>query len=154
MTIAGIEMYPHHIEPTLLLVGDDNLCAISLGQEDEEFADTMRLAAALTSPVALCGRYASAPCIVIYLTESEFDPSEVLIHPFSQTIREAGELGGNTGHSQIRRTAIGLRKEARKTAPSSLAPRAAGRPIYTLTLQLTAHHHSVIGGTCSNDMTE
>eukprot|EP00873_Tetraselmis_striata_P026026 jgi/Tetstr1/446290/TSEL_033834.t1 len=46
--------------------------------------------------------------IVIYLTESEFDPSELLIHPFSQTIREAGELGGNTGHNLIRRAAIGI----------------------------------------------
>eukprot|EP00873_Tetraselmis_striata_P007143 jgi/Tetstr1/427407/TSEL_017571.t1 len=33
--------------------GNDHLCAISLGKEDEEFADTMRLAVALTSPVAL-----------------------------------------------------------------------------------------------------
>eukprot|EP00873_Tetraselmis_striata_P029406 jgi/Tetstr1/449670/TSEL_036738.t1 len=46
--------------------------------------------------------------IVIYLTESEFDPSELLIHPFSQTIREAGELGGNTGHNLMRRAAIGI----------------------------------------------
>eukprot|EP00873_Tetraselmis_striata_P007698 jgi/Tetstr1/427962/TSEL_018036.t1 len=36
MTAAGVEMYHHHTEPTLLRVGDDNLCAISLGQEDEE----------------------------------------------------------------------------------------------------------------------
>eukprot|EP00873_Tetraselmis_striata_P018032 jgi/Tetstr1/438296/TSEL_026863.t1 len=75
---------------------------------------------------------------------SEFDPSELLIHPFSQAIREAGELGGNTGHNQIRRDAIGLRKKARKTAQASLALRATGRPIYTLTLQLTAHHHIII----------
>eukprot|EP00873_Tetraselmis_striata_P043202 jgi/Tetstr1/463466/TSEL_008358.t1 len=92
-----------------------------------------------------CGRYASAPTIVIYLTDSEFDPSELLIHPFSQTIREAGELGGNDGHNQIRCASIGMRKKARQTAPASLAPRATGRPIYTLTLQLTAHHHSIIG---------
>eukprot|EP00873_Tetraselmis_striata_P022281 jgi/Tetstr1/442545/TSEL_030643.t1 len=88
------------------------------------------------------------------LTESEFDPSELLIHPFNQTIREAGELGGNTGYNQIRRAAIGLRKKARKTAPASLAPRATGRPIYTLTMQMTAHHHSIIGGTRSTDITE
>eukprot|EP00873_Tetraselmis_striata_P015815 jgi/Tetstr1/436079/TSEL_002673.t1 len=86
--------------------------------------------------------------------DSEFDPSELLIHPFSQTIREAGELGGNTGHNQIRRDAIGLRKKARKTAQASLVLRATGRPIYTLTLQLTAHHHSIIGGTRSTDRTE
>eukprot|EP00873_Tetraselmis_striata_P035716 jgi/Tetstr1/455980/TSEL_042759.t1 len=36
MTADGVEMYHHHTEPTLLRVGDDNLCAISLGQEDEE----------------------------------------------------------------------------------------------------------------------
>eukprot|EP00873_Tetraselmis_striata_P024071 jgi/Tetstr1/444335/TSEL_032226.t1 len=50
--------------------------------------------------------------IVIYLTESEFDPSELLIHPFSQTVREAGELGGSTGHNQLRRTTMGMRKKA------------------------------------------
>eukprot|EP00873_Tetraselmis_striata_P035100 jgi/Tetstr1/455364/TSEL_042196.t1 len=138
MTSAGVEMHHHHTEPTLLRVGDDNLCAISPGKEDEEFADTLRLAVALTSPVALL-RAIRLRTIVIYLTESEFDPSE---HPFSRTIREAGELGGNTGHNQIRRAAIGLRKKARKTAPTSLALRATGRPVYTLTLRLTAHHHN------------
>eukprot|EP00873_Tetraselmis_striata_P012010 jgi/Tetstr1/432274/TSEL_002308.t1 len=35
MTAAGVEMHHHHTEPTLLRVGDDNLCAISLGQEDK-----------------------------------------------------------------------------------------------------------------------
>eukprot|EP00873_Tetraselmis_striata_P022228 jgi/Tetstr1/442492/TSEL_030592.t1 len=110
MAAAGVEMYLHHTEPTLLRVGDDN--------------------------------------------PSEFDPSELLTHPFSQTIREAGELGSNTGHNQIRRAAIGLRKKARKTAPASLALRATGSSIYTLTLQLTAHHHSIIGGTRSTDRTD
>eukprot|EP00873_Tetraselmis_striata_P037645 jgi/Tetstr1/457909/TSEL_044427.t1 len=153
MTTAGVEMHLHHTEPTQLRVGDDNLCAISLGKEDEEFADTLRLAVALTFPVALL-RAIRLRTMVIYLTESEFDPSELLIHPFSQTIREAGELGGNTGHNQIRRAAIGLRKMERKTAPASLALRATGRPIYTLTLQLTALHHSIIGGTRSTDRTD
>eukprot|EP00873_Tetraselmis_striata_P045160 jgi/Tetstr1/465424/TSEL_010108.t1 len=134
MTAAGVEMYHHHTELTLLRVGDDNLCAISLGQEDDEFADTMRLAVALTSHVALLLWAIRLRTIVIYLTESKFDPSELLIHPFSQTIREAGELGGNTGHNQIRLAAIGLRKKARKTTPASLALRATGCPIYTLTL--------------------
>eukprot|EP00873_Tetraselmis_striata_P003724 jgi/Tetstr1/423988/TSEL_014599.t1 len=132
--------------------GDDNLCAISLGKEDGEFADTLRLAVALTSHVALL-RAIRLRTIVTCLTESEFDPSELLIHPFSQTIREAGELGGNTGHNHIRRAAIGMRKKARKTAPTSLALRAAGRPVYTLTLHLTAHHHSIIGGTRGTDRT-
>eukprot|EP00873_Tetraselmis_striata_P019936 jgi/Tetstr1/440200/TSEL_028552.t1 len=127
MTAAGVEMYHHHSEPTRLRVGDDNLCAISLGQEDKEFADTLRL--------------------------SEFDPSELLVHPCSQTIGEAGELGGDTGHNQIRRAAIGMRKRTRKTALASLALRATGRPIYTLNLQLTAHHHNIIGGTRSTDRT-
>eukprot|EP00873_Tetraselmis_striata_P008274 jgi/Tetstr1/428538/TSEL_018532.t1 len=153
MTAAGVEMNHHHTEPTLLRVGDDNLSAISLGKEDEEFADTMRLAVALTSPVALL-RAIPLRTIVIYLTESEFDPSELLIHPFSQTIREAGELGGNTGHNQIRRAAIGMRNKARKTAPASLALRAAGRPVYTLTLQPTARHHIIIVGTRGTDRTE
>eukprot|EP00873_Tetraselmis_striata_P035743 jgi/Tetstr1/456007/TSEL_042785.t1 len=153
MTAAGVEMYHHHTEPTLLRMGDDNLCAISLGQEDEEFADTLRLAVALTSPVALL-RAIRLRTIGTYLTESEFDPSELLIHPFSQTIREAGELGGNTGHNQTRRAAIGLRMKARKTVPASLSLRATGRPIYALALQLTAHHHSIIGGTRSTDRTE
>eukprot|EP00873_Tetraselmis_striata_P041429 jgi/Tetstr1/461693/TSEL_006793.t1 len=107
MTAAGVEMYLHHSEPTLLRVGDDNLCAISLGKEDKD-----------------------------------------------QTIREAGELGDNTGHNQIRRATIGLRKKARKTDPAALALRATGRPIYTLTLQLTAHHHNIIGGTRSTDRTD
>eukprot|EP00873_Tetraselmis_striata_P038580 jgi/Tetstr1/458844/TSEL_004353.t1 len=153
MTAAGVETHHYHTEPTLLRVGDNNLCAISLGKEDEKFADTLRLAVALTSPVALL-RAIRLHRIVIYLTDSEFDPSELLIHPFSQTIREAGELGGNTGHNQIRRAAIGMHKKARKAAPASLALRAIGRPIYTLTLQLTAHHHSIIGGTGSTDRTE
>eukprot|EP00873_Tetraselmis_striata_P014730 jgi/Tetstr1/434994/TSEL_002593.t1 len=153
MTAAGVEMYLHHTERTLLRMGDDNLCAISLGKEDEEFADTLRLAVALTSLVAL-PRAIRLRTIVIYLTESEVDPSELLIHPFSQTTREAGELGGNTGHDQIRRAAIGLRKKARKIDPASLALRATGRPIYTLTMQLTAHHHSIIGGTRSTDRTD
>eukprot|EP00873_Tetraselmis_striata_P014624 jgi/Tetstr1/434888/TSEL_023885.t1 len=91
MTAAGVEMYHYHTEPTLLRVGDDNLCAISLGQEDEEFADTLRLAVALTSPVALL-RAIRLRTIVIYLTESEFDPSEMLIHPFSQTADDEEEL--------------------------------------------------------------
>eukprot|EP00873_Tetraselmis_striata_P026738 jgi/Tetstr1/447002/TSEL_034460.t1 len=107
MTAAGVEMYLHHSEPTLLRVGDDNLCAISLGKEDKD-----------------------------------------------QTIREAGELGDTTGHNQIRRATIGMRKKARKTAPAALALRATGRPIYTLTLQLTAHHHNIIGGTRSTDRTD
>eukprot|EP00873_Tetraselmis_striata_P043392 jgi/Tetstr1/463656/TSEL_008517.t1 len=91
VTAAGVEMHLHHTIPTLLRVGDDNLCAISLGKEDEEFADTLRLAVALTSHVAL-RRAIRLRTIVIYLTESEFDPSELLIHPFSKTIREAGKL--------------------------------------------------------------
>eukprot|EP00873_Tetraselmis_striata_P029624 jgi/Tetstr1/449888/TSEL_036947.t1 len=95
----------------------DSLCAISLGKEDEEFANTLRVAVALTSHVALL-RAIHLRTIVIYLTESEFDPSGLIIHLFSQTIREAGEMGGNTdSHNQIRRAAIGLRKKARKTSP-------------------------------------
>eukprot|EP00873_Tetraselmis_striata_P011840 jgi/Tetstr1/432104/TSEL_002258.t1 len=82
MTAAGVEMYLHHTEPTLLRVGDDDLCAISLGKEDEKFPDTMRLAVARTSHVALL-RAIRLRTIVIYLTESEIDPSELLIHPFS-----------------------------------------------------------------------
>eukprot|EP00873_Tetraselmis_striata_P007048 jgi/Tetstr1/427312/TSEL_017481.t1 len=154
MTAAGVDMHQHHTEPTLLRVGDNNLCAISLGQEDEEFADTLRLAVARTSHVALL-RAIRLRTIVIYLTESEFDPSELLIHPFSQTVRrEAGGLGGNTGHNQIRRAAIGMREKARKPTPKSLALRAAGRPVCTLTLQLTAHHHIIIGGTRGTDRTD
>eukprot|EP00873_Tetraselmis_striata_P012592 jgi/Tetstr1/432856/TSEL_022205.t1 len=154
MTAAGVELYHHHTEPTLLRVGDDNLCVISLGQEDEEFADTLRLEVALTSHVALL-RAIRLRTIVIYLTESEFDPSALLIHPFSQTIREAGELGVNVGHNHIvRHAAIGRRKKARKTAPASLALRATGRPIYTLTMQLTAHHLIIIGGTRNTDRTD
>eukprot|EP00873_Tetraselmis_striata_P009446 jgi/Tetstr1/429710/TSEL_019605.t1 len=104
MIAAGVEMQQHHTEPALLCVGDDNLCAISLGKDDEEFADTLRgLAMALTSHVALL-RAVRLRTIVIYLTESEFDPSEILVHPFSQT--------------------------------------------------LTAHHHSIIGGTCRTDRAE
>eukprot|EP00873_Tetraselmis_striata_P008199 jgi/Tetstr1/428463/TSEL_018474.t1 len=47
----------------------------------------MRLTMAFTSPIALL-RAIRLRTIVIYLTESEFDPSELLIHPFSQTVRE------------------------------------------------------------------
>eukprot|EP00873_Tetraselmis_striata_P007355 jgi/Tetstr1/427619/TSEL_017744.t1 len=154
MTAASVDMHHHHTEPTLMRVGDENLCAISLGQEDEEFADTLRLAMTLTSPDVALLRAIRLRTIVIYLTESDFDPLELLIHPFSQTIREAGELGGNTSHNQIRRAAIGLRKKARKTAPASSALRAAGRTVCTLTLQLAAHHHSVIGGTRGTDRTD
>eukprot|EP00873_Tetraselmis_striata_P042811 jgi/Tetstr1/463075/TSEL_008010.t1 len=53
MMAASVEKQQYLTEPKLLRVGDDNLCAISLGKEDEEFADTLRLAVALTSPVAL-----------------------------------------------------------------------------------------------------
>eukprot|EP00873_Tetraselmis_striata_P025187 jgi/Tetstr1/445451/TSEL_033230.t1 len=53
MMVVGIDMLQYHTEPKLLRVEDDNLFAISLGKEDEEFADTLRLAVALTSPVAL-----------------------------------------------------------------------------------------------------
>eukprot|EP00873_Tetraselmis_striata_P022698 jgi/Tetstr1/442962/TSEL_031024.t1 len=49
MMAAGIEMQQHHTEPKLLCVGDDNLYT----KEEEEFADSLRLAAALTSPVAV-----------------------------------------------------------------------------------------------------
>eukprot|EP00873_Tetraselmis_striata_P011407 jgi/Tetstr1/431671/TSEL_021199.t1 len=137
----------------MLRVGDENLCAISLGKEDEEFADTLRMAVALTSPVALL-RAVRLRTIGIYLTESQFDPSELLIHPFSQTVREAGELGGNTGHNELRRTAMGLRMKARKIPPvASLVLRAEQRSFYTPTLQLTAHHHSIIGGTRATDNT-
>eukprot|EP00873_Tetraselmis_striata_P022895 jgi/Tetstr1/443159/TSEL_031199.t1 len=66
MVAAGVQMYLHHTKPTLLRVGDDNRCAISLGKEDEEFADTMRLAVALTSPVAIL-RAIRLRTIVIYL---------------------------------------------------------------------------------------
>eukprot|EP00873_Tetraselmis_striata_P017616 jgi/Tetstr1/437880/TSEL_026519.t1 len=103
---------------------------------------------ALSKQFFRCALTAKAICTGLManleLPTSEFDPWELLIHPFSQTIREAGKLGGNTGHNHIRRAAIGMRKNAWKTAPASLALRATGRPIYTLTLQLTAHHHNII----------
>eukprot|EP00873_Tetraselmis_striata_P024336 jgi/Tetstr1/444600/TSEL_032449.t1 len=82
MMAASVEMQQHHTEPTLMRVEDDNLCAISLGKEDEEFVDILRMAVALTSPIALL-RAVRLRTIVIYLTESEFDPSELLVHPFS-----------------------------------------------------------------------
>eukprot|EP00873_Tetraselmis_striata_P005771 jgi/Tetstr1/426035/TSEL_016381.t1 len=69
MTIAGVDMHQYHTEPKLLRVGNGNLCAISLGKEDEEFADTLRMAVALTSPVALL-RAVHLRTIVTYLTES------------------------------------------------------------------------------------
>eukprot|EP00873_Tetraselmis_striata_P004900 jgi/Tetstr1/425164/TSEL_015625.t1 len=53
MMTVGVEMQHYHTEPKLLRVGDDNLCTISLGKEDEEFADTLRMAVALTSSAAL-----------------------------------------------------------------------------------------------------
>eukprot|EP00873_Tetraselmis_striata_P042405 jgi/Tetstr1/462669/TSEL_000696.t1 len=154
MTSAGVEMYHHHTEPTLLRVGDDNLCAVSLGQEDEEFADTLRLAVALTSPVALLRAIRLSP-------QHRHLPHGVRVRPLGAAHPPlqpdgpgGGKMGGDTGHNQIRRVAIGLRKKARKTAAASLAMRATGRPIYTLTLQLTAHHHSIIGGTRGTDRTE
>eukprot|EP00873_Tetraselmis_striata_P010675 jgi/Tetstr1/430939/TSEL_020695.t1 len=61
MTTAGVEMYLHHPEPTLMRVGDDNLCAISLGKEDEDFADTLRLTVALTSHACRATAGAIAP---------------------------------------------------------------------------------------------
>eukprot|EP00873_Tetraselmis_striata_P029191 jgi/Tetstr1/449455/TSEL_036550.t1 len=79
MTGVGVEMHHCHTEPTLLRVGDNNLCVISLGKEDEEFADTLRMAVALTSPVALL-RAIRLRWIVIYLTESKFDPSLTAHH--------------------------------------------------------------------------
>eukprot|EP00873_Tetraselmis_striata_P029002 jgi/Tetstr1/449266/TSEL_036469.t1 len=150
MMTDGVDLRQYHSKPKLLSVGDDNLCAISPGKEDEEFADTLRMAVALTSPVAIL-RAVRLRTIVIYLTESEFDPSELLVHPFSQTVREAGELGGTTGQNQLGRTTMGQQKKARKTPTTSLAIRAEQCPIYTLTMQLTAHHdHNIIGGTPRN----
>eukprot|EP00873_Tetraselmis_striata_P007550 jgi/Tetstr1/427814/TSEL_001786.t1 len=121
--------------------------AVTLADVDAGAAAVGGVAAKWPSPLPshYCGRYARLRTIVISLTESEFDPSELLVHPFSQTVREAGELGGNTGHNKLRRTAMGLRKKSRKTPPESLAFRAEQRPVYTLTLQLTAHHHNIIG---------
>eukprot|EP00873_Tetraselmis_striata_P014853 jgi/Tetstr1/435117/TSEL_024085.t1 len=113
MKAANVDMKQHHTEPKVH-EGDDNLCAISLGKEDEEFAATMRLAVALTSPVALL-RVVRVRTIVIYLNESEFSPSELHMHPFSHTPGEAGRLGGNNGHNHLCYTALGLRKKARKT---------------------------------------
>eukprot|EP00873_Tetraselmis_striata_P045492 jgi/Tetstr1/465756/TSEL_010381.t1 len=85
MMAASVEMQQYHTKPKLLRVGDDNLCTISIGKEDEKFADTPRLAVAPTSPVALL-RAVRLRTIVIYLTESVFDPSELLIHSFSETL--------------------------------------------------------------------
>eukprot|EP00873_Tetraselmis_striata_P041548 jgi/Tetstr1/461812/TSEL_006894.t1 len=155
MMAVGVAMQQYLTEPKLLRVGDDNnICANSLGKEDEEFADTLRRAVALTSrPVALL-RAVRLRTIVIYLTESELGPSELIMHPFSKTVREAGELGGNTCHNQLRRTTMGKRKKARKTPPASLALRAERRPVYTLTMQLAAHHHNIIGGNRAVDKTE
>lgn len=67
---------------------------------------------------------------------------------FSQTIREAGELISSSGkRNQLRRTSTSLDKWAKMTPPTSLAVRRAEqRPIYTLVVHLTAHHHGVIGG--------
>eukprot|EP00873_Tetraselmis_striata_P025276 jgi/Tetstr1/445540/TSEL_033314.t1 len=93
---AGVEMHRHHTEPTLMHVGDDNHCAISLGKEDEEFADTLRLEVALTSPVALL-RAIRLRTIVIYLKESEYDPSELLIHPI-----QPDDPGGGRARRQYR----------------------------------------------------
>eukprot|EP00873_Tetraselmis_striata_P017550 jgi/Tetstr1/437814/TSEL_026454.t1 len=69
MMAAGVDMQQHHTEPTLLRVRGDNLYAISLGKEDDEFADTLRMAVALTPPIALL-RTIRLRTIVIYLTES------------------------------------------------------------------------------------
>eukprot|EP00873_Tetraselmis_striata_P028418 jgi/Tetstr1/448682/TSEL_035922.t1 len=92
-------MTHHHTEPKLLRVGDDNPGAISIDKEDGEFAATLRLAVALTSPIAML-RAVRLCTVVIYLTESEFDPpSELHVHPFSQTVQEAGEFGGINGHN-------------------------------------------------------
>eukprot|EP00873_Tetraselmis_striata_P036660 jgi/Tetstr1/456924/TSEL_043594.t1 len=77
----------------------------------EEFADTLRVAMALTSPVALL-RAIRLRTIVTYLTESKFDPSELLIHPFSQTIREAGELGQHCVREGQGRASPGTNREA------------------------------------------
>eukprot|EP00873_Tetraselmis_striata_P002184 jgi/Tetstr1/422448/TSEL_013286.t1 len=96
MMAAGVEMQQYHTEPKLLRLGDDNLCAISLGKEAEEFADTLRLVVALSSLVALLRAVLPLRTIVIYLTESELNPSEQLIHPFSQTRREEQALHEDT----------------------------------------------------------
>eukprot|EP00873_Tetraselmis_striata_P035257 jgi/Tetstr1/455521/TSEL_042345.t1 len=96
-------MKQHYTEPKMLRVRDDSLCTISLGKEDEEFAATLRFAVAITSPIVALLRAVRIRTIVFYLTESEFHPSELHVHPFSHTVREAGEL--NVGRNQLRRTA-------------------------------------------------
>eukprot|EP00873_Tetraselmis_striata_P000661 jgi/Tetstr1/420925/TSEL_011986.t1 len=126
MTAVGIDMKQHHTDSTLLRVRDDNLCAISLGKAKKEFAATLRLAVALTSPIALL-RAVRLRTIGIYLTESEFDPLELHVHPFSQTVREKGELGGNAGNNHLRRTALGA---LHKTlgSPCATSPRPKSGP--------------------------
>eukprot|EP00873_Tetraselmis_striata_P036631 jgi/Tetstr1/456895/TSEL_043565.t1 len=105
-TAAGVDVAQHHTEPKLLRVKANNLCATSLGKEDEEFAATLRLAVALTSPLALL-RAVRVRTIIINLTDSEFAPSELHAHPVSQTgdlpMREATEvvrLGRDLGNAE------------------------------------------------------
>eukprot|EP00873_Tetraselmis_striata_P019697 jgi/Tetstr1/439961/TSEL_003027.t1 len=126
MMAAGVEMQQYNTELKLLRMGDGNFCTISLGKEDDEFADTLCPAVALTSPVALL-RAVCLRTIVIYLTECELDPSELLIHSFTQTVREAEELDGNPGNNQLRRKATGMRMKAQKTPqhPSPSGPNTA-----------------------------
>eukprot|EP00873_Tetraselmis_striata_P006558 jgi/Tetstr1/426822/TSEL_017037.t1 len=133
MTAADVEVYHHHTEPTLLRVGDDNLCAISLGQEDEEFADTLRLAVALTSLVALL-RAIRIRTIVIYLTESEFDPSELIIHPFSQTVRENKTVAQDNHNISVREDQDRADSGANREAPCRhMASPTTSRPERTAT---------------------
>eukprot|EP00873_Tetraselmis_striata_P012494 jgi/Tetstr1/432758/TSEL_022124.t1 len=100
MMIAGVEMQQYHTEPKLRHVGDDNLCAISLGKEDEEFADTLRMAVALTSPLALL-RAVRLHTIVIYLTESEFHLRNYSYTPSARRLdgerEEQGRASSGTG---------------------------------------------------------
>lgn len=72
MAAAGADMAQHCHEPKLLRVGADNLCAMSLGKEDEGSAATQLLAVALTPAAQL--RAVRLRTTVIYLTESGFDP--------------------------------------------------------------------------------
>eukprot|EP00873_Tetraselmis_striata_P021365 jgi/Tetstr1/441629/TSEL_029855.t1 len=125
-------MTQRHTEPRVLRAGD-NLFAISLGKQDEEFAAALRPAVALTSPIALLAAVRLRG-IVIFLTESEFDRSELHLHPFGQMVCETGELGGHAGHNQLRHTVLGSYKKARKIPRAPLALRAKQRPVYTCML--------------------
>eukprot|EP00873_Tetraselmis_striata_P000840 jgi/Tetstr1/421104/TSEL_012148.t1 len=118
-----------------------------IGTDDDEFANTPRLALSLKSSLARLGSI-RLRTETLYLTPTIDDSSAMQVHPFNLAVIEAGGIAD-------RSTQRKLNHRARKTPPASLALRAEHTSMYTLTLRLAAHRQrQIAGGTRETDNAE